>query len=77
MLLLPLLLMALASTPPHIAHAELFPVSDAAYPHIVISEPGTVPVVWHKKFVAFRYMQAAHSSSSSSSSPACSAVLWR
>jgi hypothetical protein len=34
--------------------AELFPISDTAYPHIFITDPATIPVVWHRKVFAFR-----------------------
>jgi hypothetical protein len=33
---------------------ELFPISDTSYPHIFMTDPATVPLVWHKKFFAFR-----------------------
>jgi hypothetical protein len=35
-------------------NCELFPISDTSYPHIFMTDPATVPLVWHKKFFAFR-----------------------
>jgi len=40
------------------ANGELFPISDTTYPHIFISDPATVPVIWHRKSFAFRHVHA-------------------
>lgn len=42
-----------------LAQAELFPISDESYPHLVITDPSNVPVTWHKKSIAFRLANSA------------------
>ena len=39
--------------------AEIFSISDVTYPHLVISDPLNLPVVWHKKSLAFRLVHSA------------------
>lgn len=39
--------------------AEIFPISDTSYPHVVISDPSSMPVAWHKKSIAFRLLHSS------------------
>jgi hypothetical protein len=39
--------------------AELFPISDASYPYLVITDPSMVNVAWHIKSIAFRLAHSA------------------
>ena len=36
---------------------ELFSISNTSYPHIFITDPVNVPVVWHRKLLGFRSVQ--------------------
>ena len=38
--------------------AELFPISDTSYPHVVIMEQTGTPVTWHRKSVAFKLVHS-------------------
>jgi hypothetical protein len=40
------------------SRAELFTVSDVSYPHLVITDPASTPVVWHKKSIAFKLVHS-------------------
>ncbi len=41
------------------SHAELFPLNDMSYPHLFITDPVSMPVIWHKKSVAFMLAHSA------------------
>lgn len=41
------------------ALGELFPLSDVSYPHLFITDPVSMPIVWHKKSVAFMLAHSA------------------
>lgn len=41
------------------ALGELFPLSDVSYPHLFITDPVSMPVVWHRKSVAFMLAHSA------------------
>lgn len=54
-----LLVLLAAATVPKPACADLFPISDVSYPHLVITDPASMPVVWHKKSMAFMLAHSA------------------
>lgn len=54
-----LLLLALLASIPSSSHAELFPLNDVSYPHLFITDPASMPVIWHKKSVAFMLAHSA------------------
>ena len=52
-----LILIAAAAVPN--AYADLFPISDVSYPHLVITDPASMPVTWHRKSMAFMLAHSA------------------
>lgn len=50
------LLLAFGTSP---AAGELYPLSDVSYPHLFITDPSNMPVVWHKKSMAFMLAHSA------------------
>ncbi len=36
---------------------ELFSISDTSYPHVFMNDPVRIPLVWHRKFFAFRFVE--------------------
>lgn len=52
-------LLAAGSAVIGLSSAELFPLSDVSYPHLFITDPSSMPVIWHKKSVAFMLAHSA------------------
>lgn len=44
---------------PRSSKCELFPISDSSYPHLIITDPASAAVYWHKKAVGFRLAHSA------------------